>query len=77
MGTAQQDLPMFDYRVDLKSCENQGNGIYPSEAECYFGDIRKWFSTLEAAQEYLNSFEDFEQTSLEITKFDRDEEIPF
>ena len=69
---------MVDYCVDLKSCE-ESDGIYPSQldAECYFGDIRKWFSTLEAAQEYLNSFEDFEQGCLEITEFDRDVDIPF
>lgn len=67
---------MVDYRVDLKSCE-ESDGIYPSEAELYFGDIRKWFSTLEAAQEYLNSFDDFEQSMLEIKEFDRDAEIPF
>ena len=68
---------MIDYRVDLKSREKEGDGIYPSEAEVYFGDVCKWFSTLEKAQEYLNSFEDFEQGCLEITEFDRDEEIPF
>lgn len=67
---------MVDYRVDLKSCECS-DGIYPSEAEVYFGDICKWFSTLEAAQEYIKSFEDFEQSMLEITEFDRDVEIPF
>lgn len=67
---------MVDYCVDLKSCE-ESDGIYPSEAECYFGNVRKWFSTLEEAQEYLNSFDDFEQSMLEITKSDRDVEIPF
>lgn len=67
---------MVDYCVDLKSRE-ESDGIYPSEAECYFGDVRKWFLTLEAAQEYIKSFEDFEQGCLEITEFDRDVEIPF
>lgn len=60
---------MVDYRVDLKN--NCG------DMDCYFGDIRKWFSTFEAAQEYIKSFEDFEQDCLEITKFDRDVKIPF
>ena len=67
---------MVDYCVDLKSCE-ESDGIYPSEAERYFGNVCKWFSTLEEAQEYLNSFDDFEQSMLEITKSDRDVEIPF
>ena len=68
---------MIEYRVYLKSREKEGDGIYPSEAEIYFGDVCKWFSTLEKAQEYLNSFDDFEQGFLEITEFDWDEEIPF
>ena len=67
---------MIDYCVDLKS-SGSGNGIYPSEAEIYFGHIRKWFSTREQAQEYVNTFEDWEQGFLAITEFPRDSEIPF
>ena len=46
---------MIDYRVSLKS-SGYSDGIYPSDAEVYFGDICKWFSTREQAQEYVNTF---------------------
>ena len=67
---------MIDYRVSLKSSESN-DGIYPSDAEVYFGDISKWFSTREQAQEYVNTFEDWEQGFLAIKEFPRDLDIPF
>lgn len=60
---------MIEYCVDLKVCEYSA-GNYPSAAERYFANACEWFSTLEEAQEYLKSFEYFEQRYLEITKFD-------
>ena len=67
---------MIDYRVSLKSSESS-YGIYPSDAEVYFGDVCKWFSTREQAQEYVNTFENWEQGFLAITEVSRDLEIPF
>ena len=67
---------MIDYRVSLKSSESS-YGIYPSDAEVYFGDICKWFSTREQAQEYVNTFEVWEQDFLAIKEFPRVLDMPF
>jgi hypothetical protein len=67
---------MIDYRVSLKS-SGYSDGIYPSDAEVYFGDICKWFSTREQAQEYVNTFEDWEQNFLAIKEFPRVLDMPF
>ena len=67
---------MIDYLVSLKPSV-YSDGIYPSDAEVYFGNIHMCFSTREQAQEYVNTFENWEQGFLAITEISRDLEIPF
>ena len=66
-----------DYYVRIRSSEIS-DGVYPSFAESYFGGCEKYFPTEALAQQYLNSFEDWEQPMLEIVPFEYDPElIPF
>ncbi len=67
----------IDYYVRIRSSE-LSIGAYPSFAEMYFGGCDKWFKTEAEAQQYLDTFEDWEQPMLEIIAYEYNaDEIPF
>jgi hypothetical protein len=50
----------------------------PTFAEQYFGGCDKTFNTLEQAQDYLHTFDDWEQDMLEISRMDWSKvKVPF
>jgi hypothetical protein len=67
---------MFDYRVQIKFTE-LSDSDYPSFAEAYFGNCYRWFSTKQEAVAYLNTFDDWEQSMLEIVEHEVNSVIPF
>lgn len=68
---------MTEYYIAIKSNEI-GDGGYPSFAETYFGALNKWYATKEEAVEEFNTYEDWEQTMIEIREHTWVEaEIPF
>lgn len=66
----------MSFFVQIKNSCKEG-GIYPTFEEAYFGGCEKFFATKQEAQDYIQTFDDWEQPMLKIVDLSQDEELPF